>query len=350
MLEQINEYFNNNRTIGLILAISLLVIVLWIYNSCNCLVKESFGNNDNNNSNNSNNSNNNSTQICNCSPPQDETFYSQYVLGHTNMVNFKCTYNGTDYYLANMKLSECSNQEQVDCMASVLVLMPVTEVNEKLTQYFKDIQTDSDICNTTNKIKCLSNYTSPTSEQEESCSIPSASCTTKRMFNHDFNIIEAKSSSGSRKYLIKGTAVASRNSSLIPTLLNQSLYDSPDNVKNLMCSDQYDYSPLNNPEFAEVSIIERLITNSGGVIGGTNPLRIKLKFITRTYILSKDKTGKPIYMALSDPTTGKPTTRSTFVGVCPELTCNSAGKQYIRLCLYDESTNQNVLEFEPLLI
>jgi hypothetical protein len=334
MLEQIINYFNNNKPIGIIIVIILIILVLWLYNS----QKESFD----------------GGQTCNCAV-QDETFYSQYVFGKSNLVNFKCSYNGSDYYLANMKLSNCSSQEAVDCNTSALVLMPVNDADEQLKKYLTDIQINTEICNTANKIKCLANYSSadppiiPTMMQEEACNEPSELCNSTRMFNTDFNVIEATTSTGGRKYLIKGTAVPSQNNFLIPTLLNQSLYDS-NTVKNIMCSDTYEYSPKNNPDFAEVAVVEKLYTNFGSIIGGSNPLRIKLKFTTKMYVPTTNSQGVKTYLSLSDPTTGLPNTKSTYIGICSDLICNNEGKQYPRVCLYDDATDPNVLDFEPLLV
>jgi len=331
MFEQITDYLNENKYIGIIIVLALAIIVLWIYNSCSCLVSESFDQ---------------GGQTCSCSPAQDETFYTQFVMGNSNLVNFKCTYKGTDYYLANVQLSSCSNQEHIDCTAAVLVLMPVSDVNTQLQQYLTNVQTDTTICNTTNKLKCLGGLTPPVSEeQEEVCMKPSQLCNSPRMFYHDFNVMQANSSSGVRKYLIKGTAIPERNNVITPTLFNQNLYDGA-TVKNLMCADTYSYSPTNSPEFVEVMVIERLDSSGiASIVGASSQLKIKLKFNTKIYIPSK--TG---FTALNDPTTGNPQTKPTYIGICPDLTCNMTGSQYPRVCLYDDPFDPNVLEFEPLLV
>lgn len=332
MIENIIEYFNHNKLASVLLIVLLILVVIYICSLSQCPKQQEL-------------ENFSSPKVSCNQPPTDEQFYTTFVQNKSHLINFKCSFNNIDYYLATVKKTDCTTSESVDCNASNLILINCSDVDVLLDKYLTNNITESSICNSTKKIKCLAGLTSPTPEQEEQCALPTPSCEQHRQFMHDFNVTEIVSVDNLvRKYLIKGTSIPLVNGASIPTLFNQWLYF--DKNINHMCGDDYQNRKLTGSDMVEVMVVEDTGTKQiSNIIGGLeNPLKIILKFRTNTYIPGTDKNKNPINVLLNDK-------KNTYLGICPNLSCSyTNGKTYPRVCLYDDPLDSNVLKFQPMLV
>ena len=350
MFNDISKFFDNNLLYGIIIIICLCIILLYIINNkSHCPIK------------NEHMTSSIQQPLPKCTNSPDIKFNASYV-GANKLINFKTTMGGKEYYLANVKMSECYPNDQTDpsklkdlkdaddCNHVAMVLIEKSEIENMMQTYNKNLAIAKDTCNSSKKITCEHNLShTPTPQDIQKCNIPDPSCNQHRKFIHDFNVIELIDSnfaSPMRKYIVKGTAVPNVNDNAYPTMLNQSLFD--EHNVNFLCGDTYNYGHPNlSKDHAELMIIERDILNNGGIIHGTgNEIRIKLRFNTRDQLISQDKDGKKILTPIMD-SDGKVKKIGSYVGVCQnqQKTC----KSYHRVCLYTDIINPNVLEFEPIL-
>lgn len=336
MLDDISNYFNNNPVIGILLVVIIIGAILYFYNNY-CPFKEGFDP-----------STINSSQQNNLNT--DNEFNKQYV-GQTKILNFKTKIDGKEYYLANIKLSQCQSKDTLDCSDVGIVLIDAEDIQTQIRDYTKDLATAQAICQSTKTITCQSNLPpNATAEQKEKCNLPDISCAQKRFFNHDFTVVEIKDITSDkpvrRRYVLRGTAVPAKNGDSFPAMLNQHLYDEK-GIPSL-CGDLY-----TGPEtqYTDIVVVENVKQNDGGIIGGMGSnLKIKLRFNTKILIISKDSNGNPTYTPIID-SKGKPTVKSTYVGYCSNNYCKlENGKTYKRVCLVDDPLNPNVLEFEPIIV
>lgn len=350
MFKNIIDFFDNNQLLGVIIILFLIIVILWyIMNNhlCEC------------SNNNEHLTMTNTSQISHslpqCTSSVDIKFNASFV-GPNKLVNFKTVIDGKEYYLANVKLSECDTKQPEDCSGVAMVLIEKSDIDEMMKSYVKQMDIAKETCNADIKIKCTHNLPSSASEEDiQNCGKPHISCDQKRKFYHDFNVFDMSDptkASQTRKYIIKGTAVPNINDVSYPTMMNQSLYDNK-NV-NLLCGDTFNYGQPNlSKDHADVIIIERDVLNDGGIIRGTgNDIRVKFRFNTRDQLITHDKNGKKILSPIMDPNDpmGGVKKIGTYVGVCPQTTCVSNGRTYKRVCLYPDIINPNVLEFEPILV
>lgn len=355
MLEETSRFLNNYPLIGIIIVIFIVFVIIYYTKQQNC-------------------ANNKEHLIPNVSTQSintDSVFHNTYV-GKTKKVNFKCKYDGIEYYLASIKASDCSNVKTTvnnpDCGTAVIILIPVDDMKDLMKSYMSKLKLETEKCNSDKKIECL--YALENSENKDNtnideakkeCEKPSPLCDHKRFYIHDFNVIQVtsttpdpnngKESLERRKYIIRGTGAPLIEGSTYPTILNQYLYH--DKSINLLCGDDYNYGATpSEKEYAELVVIEKENTNTGGIIGGSsNNIKVKLRFNTKVQIVSTNKEGKTVYVPLFDDR-GKVRTKQSYVGICPNnKTCKLInGKSYPRACLYDDILDINVLEFDPILV
>lgn len=349
MINNLSKFFNDNPLISIVILI-LSIIIFWniinTYTQSNYFIKEPMTN---------------IQPISNCDINTDTNFNSGFV-GENKLINFKCTYNGKEYYLATRNMSECQNRETDDCATSVLVLMDKNKIDFDVSKYLERLKMDYDVCQYTSKLKCINSLQSTTPSNvlaEEACNVKDPSCIQKRQYYHDFNVIELKNtqpdinSPERRSYIIEGTSIPREKNTSFPTLINQSLYY--DKKINLMCGDWYNYrDPLLNREYAEVVIVERKVPNNGGIIGGLDSgLRVKIRFMSQELIISTINGVTQYTPVIEKDVHSNEEIKMTahYLGVCKDKTCRSStGEELIRLCLYPDILDKNVLEFEPILV
>jgi hypothetical protein len=254
-------------------------------------------------------------------PVNTNSFFNNFA-GNNRLVNFKCKIKDSEYYLVNVKASDCKNLDALprECSDSIFILMDAKDVNEKLIEYQKTLANESELCEVKKK-------------QDKS----NIDCTPKRMFINDFIVLPIKDKPN--KFYIKGTAEPKKGGNSYPTILNSFLYNEfgkstlcgDDNIATLYPKKQY---------YIEISVTEKQ-TNAVNLV--------TIKFETQNFIEGKDKSGNPVPVPLYD-SNGNPKLRSSYVGICTDKKCNYNGKDYFRICLYNDPTSINVLDFEPILV
>lgn len=298
-----------------------------------------------------------------------ETFSE--IVKQKKKLNFRCTVDGTNYYLAFLPISECEKQN-VDCFTSAIVLIPEDTINAQLDTYTKTVKSNIDICNTTFKIKCLNNLSKPTEEEINDCSQPLNKCNIDRFFIHDFNVSEVNNVNNdsnnsndnltAKKYLFRGTSTPNLDNSTTPTMLNQHLvYNKGVSV---LCGDTYAYGGKSPKEYAEVIVsmvpTVPIVSEETSIVGSEAsiaPIKVQLLFNTQSILVGKDKnTGFPIYTPWPP---NNPTKAHTYVGICKDTIsntyiCKSGNFPYKRVCIVSSNEKalgeKTVLEFEPILV
>jgi len=292
-----------------------------------------------------------------CDINTDNKFNMGFI-GHGKTVNFKCTYDGIEYYLANMEMTKCKNRQSNDCTLNVIVLIPVTEITQMLNEYLKSIRVNTEKCNSNKRIDCLAALSENSSEEQKNkCMITHKSCDINRFYYHDFHVSPVTQSNPDneltkrRSYVITGNANPDRTENITHTMLNQMLYY--DYNINMLCGDHYNYKKQNsNTDYVELVVIETSPPENGGIIGAkSDSLKVKLRFTTKDQMINKEKDGKITIVQIKD-NIGNNKIKSIYIGICPNKTsCKlQNGKSYPRVCLYDDIFNTNVLEFEPILV
>jgi hypothetical protein len=234
--------------------------------------------------------------------------------GIDKLVNFKCKINGIEYYLTNIKTKDCKNLDPYpdECSDTIFILMNKSDIDSRLEKYKKELINQEKLCD---KTKC--NYV------------------INRMFIHDFIVLPV--SIGKKDtYYIKGTAEPKKGGNSYPTILNSFLFN--EFGKTTLCGDDNVSTLYPQKQF----LIETIISNK-------QDNKINLRFDTQSFINGKDKDGKPTIVPLVD-SNGNPKLRTSYIGICENKKCNYEGKDYNRICLYDNQTNPNVIDFEPILI
>jgi hypothetical protein len=298
-----------------------------------------------------------------CVKNNDATFNAMFV-GTTKLLNFKCSIKGKNYYLASVPVATCTNDassDGTDCMGSKMILIECDDADIQIANYIKTVKLNSEICNQTNRIKCIGNLPPNSSEELISrCSKVDPSCNPMRQYTTDFKVTEVQQTDPDkitrRHYNIFGVSQPLLNDSSVPSMLNGHLYS--DQGVNYLCGDMNsskDQSPV------QITIIEKDIQNRGGIIGGLNaPITIKLRMNasqllsaveTITDPVTKKVTKKRNVVHTIDQKTGKKKTKPAYIGICDgAIECVMGQKKYPRVCLYDDVLDQNVLEFEPILV
>jgi len=342
-MENINSFFNNKIVIIIILMIILFGIIYLFYSNV-----EHF-------SADSSNTNSNENDIT-------DKIFNQTFITNKKMLNFKCTYNGKNYYLVNMPVSSCQKQDNpvdkkptYDCTSSMLVLMETTELESGLANYLSELEIQQILCNTKKNLECKNKLPKPTLLQESSTLSPESSslstvlspptqssceekypdCVLPRQFIHDFTVKEYNKSdtdkSTQRYYTMKGVSKPDMppNISGLPTIV--SAYALGSYQVPILCGDNVSIVD------AKLNIIETVLPNNGGIVGGLlAPITIKMVFDTALSLKGNEVQVK-----------GEPQILKAYVGACKNSTCNVSEKQYIRICLFTDKNDPNILEFTP---
>ena len=364
-MNQIINFFNTNKLIA-VLALIIMVLITWHFYSkiYKFSAIENFS------------GANGEEKITSlqCSPcklcplcPSDSKFDNLYV-GRAKILNFKCTYDSKEYYLACVKVNSCSSEENQisDCNNTAIILINKEDIESSLSDYMNSLSDNEAICNLKKKLAC-EKIPNPNNLSEEEiikqCDVKYFDCIQKRMFIHDFVVTEATTTVSSnkntnngddnirKKYLISGTAEPLLNGKSFATLLNQHLYNKLS--QNLICGDNFLYGSDSNDNLnVEISIIEyNNSQNSDNIIGGLGPpIKILIKFNTQDSVVVVDNVGKKIVTPLYDKP-NVPKIKSTYLGISKDKTCQYNGKSYQRACLYDIlDGNNEVLYFEPIIV
>lgn len=336
-MENINSFFNNKIVIIIILMIILFGILYLFYSSV-----EHF-----------------STDLSNTNENDiTDKIFNQSFIASKKMLNFKCTYNGKNYYLVNMPISSCQKQDNpvdtkpiYDCTSSMLVLMETTELESGLAKYLSDLQIQEILCNTKKNLECKNNLpkstlspdspSSPTvlsPSTQSSCEEKYPDCVLPRQYIHDFVVTEYKKSdtdkSTQRYYTMKGVSRPDMppNISGLSTIV--SAYALGSYQVPVLCGDKVSIAD------AKLNIIETVLPNNGGIVGGlTAPITVKMVFDTQLLIKGNEVQVK-----------GEPQIIKAYVGACKNSTCNAGEKQYIRICLFTDKNDPNILEFTPSIV
>ena len=337
MIEDISMFFDRKKSLGIAIILLLLFILYMLF------YKDSE------------HMNQTAIQILpKCTMNEDQYFNAQYIQ-RSKILNFKCNVKGIDYYLACVRMLDYNIENQnktPDCVQSMLILIPATEIQSMLDSYIKDMQTAEKICNASLKIKCdgASTPNEHLSESEHLSECPNfyEVCKQTRLFLHDFNVVDVTPPNSDqmslRKYIIKGTAIPSIDGKSLPTMFNTFLLN--EHGINMICGDTYAYGSPNIPkQYAEIIIIEK-----NGSTEDTSNLRVKIRFNALQQLVG-NKNGQPKRTNIIDQCTGQPKTKPVYMGVCDSTRSVKKGSNtYLRLCVYDDIMDQNVLEFEPAIV
>lgn len=343
MIKQINTFFNEKPIFGIILVILLLFTVYYLSQS--------------------NTSSEHMGQVTQpilpkCTISDDQQFNAQYVK-QSRILNFKCTVGGIDYYLACVKMTDyiANNPDKTpDCAQSMLILIPVTEIQAMLDDpvngYLAQMKLAEDVCNSTLNLKCKA--IAQTDSAKSECSDTFTECVLPRFFLHDFNVVDVTPSDADvsttlRKYVIKGTAIPSLNGQSSATMFNTFLIN--EQGINMVCGDKYSYGAPNIPkQYAEVIIIEKPASTTGGVVNADPTMSVKIRFNALQQIIS-EVNGVTKRTPIIDTCTGEQKVRATYLGVCnSNQTCTRGANTYPRVCVYDDIMNPNVLDFHPFVV
>lgn len=327
MLERIIEFFNSNPIKGLILVLVLVAILMYFLGS-----EEKHEHLDTNLNN-------------NCNINNDNEFYKSF--GDAGLINLKCKINDKEYYLAyieeksnNFDISGmCANNKNNKCATAIPVLIEKSELESKLAQYISKINSNADACMVNVNATC--NRT--TQDGVTACEQLLAECSPKRQFYHDFvlrditnNIqtvdkspLEVETNATRRRYNLIGSVPPSQKGVLSskPMLDQHFMFDDEANV---MCADDGDVS---NIKYRSIFISETMKSSNDGIIGPEGSgLRIKLRF--------------------ENPAVkGSTNLIPMYVGYCDKQKCSDTTTDpYMRICLYPDSGNKYVLEFEPIIV
>lgn len=326
MLEKIIEFFNNNPIKGLILILVLVTIIMYFLNS-----KEQYEHLDTNLNN-------------NCSINNDNEFYKLF--GNAELINLKCKINDKEYYLAYIdeKINNfdiqgmCSNNDK-KCATAIPVLIEKMELESRLAQYISKINNKADSCLVSTNITC--NRTTP--DGEKACDHLLAECSPQRQFYHDFKLknitdnvqsvdkspLEVETNITRRRYNLIGSVPPIEKGVLSskPILDQHFMYD--DEV-NVICADE---GEVPNVKYRSIFISETINSSDEGIIYPEGSgLRIKLRF--------------------ENPTVkGSVNLVPMYVGYCDKQKCpNDKTDPYMRICLYANSGDSHVLDFEPIIV
>jgi len=284
------------------------------------------------------------------STDSDKIFYSNFISqSGTNLLNFKCKVEDKEYYLASVPSLSCvENENSLECSTIKMILVETQDADLLINDYIKSVKLNSDICNKTNQIKCEA-----TKEVKSECENKYDECEAVRQYVTDFKV-KVVMDSNPRKYYITGVSKPYLNGSSTPSILNNHLYYTK-NI-NYLCGDMSDSK---DSTFTQIRIVEKEIQNTGGIIGNTSTIKVKLQMdtaqlVSRTATIidtnTKAESTRTIITPLIDQSKGTPKLKQTYIGICEGKTCMLNGKAYPRICLYDDSSNNNVLEFEPIII
>jgi hypothetical protein len=216
----------------------------------------------------------------------------------------------------------------------MLVLMETNELETGLAKYLSDLEIQEILCNTKKNLECKNNLPKSTLSLS-TCEEKYPDCVLPRQYIHDFIVTEYNKSdtdkSTQRYYTMKGVSIPDMppnisGSSTIVSAYALGTYQVP-----VLCGDKVSIAD------AKLNIIETVLPNNGGIVGGLiAPITVKMEFSTKLMVNGNNVQVK-----------GEPQIIKAYIGACKNSTCNANGKQYIRICLFTDKNDPNILEFTP---
>jgi len=218
------------------------------------------------------------------------------------------------YYLSTMPLSTCAkeqiNKNKHECISNILVLMNEDIVNTNVINYLAEIKKHIKLCNYNKSL--ITNPNAVSAEIYPECDINPQYQTdfvvTKMMTNTDI------------KYNIQGVILGSTNMAT-----PAKYYMNKQKGINNLCADTFSIS-LNDP-YIGIDLITVQVCDKFG----NKKLNTKIRF----NIIENDIYGNKDNIV----------NNIVYLGICPDIKCNN----YMRLCLYSDELNKNVITFEPII-
>lgn len=279
--------------------------------------------------------------------PRDFQFNKFYV-NESNLLNFKCKYQGKEYYLACVKTSECINDKAkpIDCSQYSIILMDESDAHDLLEKYIDDIHTQVNVCNFTEQQKCqVKNKKLISDEESQVCASTFPECRQEKQFITDFNVETYEQKDGSLQYNFIGTAEPYLNNKILKTSLNQILVNTQG--VDLICGD----FGKSNDENTNVLIYEKNInSNKPNIIGNDDGL-VNVHIAFKTHLINSTvdpNTGARDISPLKN-IKGDSIILIHYLSWTPE-TCKYKGKTYNRLGLHSNVDDPNVLSFTPKIV
>jgi len=379
------SYINQHPIIFIIIIVILVVLIILLYRSCT-ICNEGFGpltsptpliNN---------------TGITNPAFSITEEHITQpnypNQLNETNIdfiknksiVRFRTTINGQNYYLMIVPISKCESLTQTDtaygCINNTVVLVDEKTVLQNISEYLENLVDKEKICNYQHILQCKRSFAKsgnvissasplltdnklnmPTQtlmmphvdsesgtdykEFDKLCSNNNPSCVLKQQYPIDFRVEKQITKSGKKKYTIRGVnGKLNMDVGTSQYYLNLNTRQKIENntVVGTLCADT---TTANNDQSNMLIdlIISEIKQNDGLVMSETETPRYKAKMRISIEV-------KPLIFDQY----GKAVRRNFFLGVCKNNICTMSDTKYARACLFTDLLDQNVLEFEPIVV
>lgn len=270
--------------------------------------------------------------------PINDTEFNKQFVGINRQVNFKCTYDGKEYYLANVGINQCQNKHPLpyECQQVALVLIDKDTVEKMKNKYMKQIEMNKELC--MNNRKTLCKHTLPqniSNEEFDKCVNKDNFCEQHKPFITTFTILQSfkkEHPSEPTKYIVRGTDTDGNI-----TTINQFLHN--ERGTNMVCGDAFPYgNSILRDDNGEVIILEN---NTNG--------KLKIKMAMNSRILNvRYENGRKIHYP--DVQDGQIRVKGNYLGICKDRTCKTNDGTFHRVCLYNNIHSDRVLEFEPILL
>lgn len=378
MLSDAISYINSHRQIFILIIVVLLVITIILYFSCNSC-SENFGATEAPESliNNKNVTlpfpvSEEYIKIPNYPIQNDDTDID--FIKNQSIVRFRTTIHGNNYYLMIVPISKCSVITQTDktmgCLNNTIALVDEKTVLQNISEYLDNLKDKGKVCNYQQYLQCkrslsktskLLNNSShlvisseqnmptqttfmPEQESESDtkmgmrCATNNPKCNLKQQYPIDFRIEKHITSLGKKKYAVRGidgNLNMDIGVSQYYLNLNMRAPIKNDTVVGTLCADSKEADNKKSNVLMDL-MLTKILTNSM-VETETPRYKAKIRISIETTPAQFDEYGKQIR-------------RHFFLGVCKSNICKVSDTTYARACLFTDLLDQNVLEFEPIVI
>lgn len=224
------------------------------------------------------------------------------------------------YYIATQSLTQCTDASNLPgCVSNILVLVPENKVNEETLRYTNDMNINQQVCNYKKTLQNGQNTNSANICTNNVTLYPE--CNVTKQMPYDF-VVSKVNAKPNIKFVIQGvTAETNNGRNSLPVYINKAT------GKNELCADALYFAN----KYVEVDLVSTRIENNGGVIGGLTPeIKTKIRF----------KVTETINSAV--------VTNTLYVGKCINKSCTMDNASYMKLCLYSDILDPNVIEFQPI--
>lgn len=292
-----------------------------------------------------------------------------------SIVRLRTTINGNNYYLMVVPISKCGIITQTDktvgCLTNTIVLVDEKTVLQNVSEYLEDLRDKEKICNYQHHLQSkrgslkiaqslnnasplitntkqnmstqetmMPNQESENDENEQNCKFGQyTSCKFKQQYPIDFHIEKHVTSLGKNKYAIRGingNLNIDMGTSQYYLNLNTRAEIKNDTVVGTLCADSTTVDKTKSNILMDLMMTE-IPTQTMETGIKTPRYRAKIRISLEVKPLQFDNNGKPIR-------------RHFFLGVCKNNICSISDTKYARACLFTDLLDQNVLEFEPIVI